>query len=155
MKSMGNAKTLPDHIINAMDPNDRKTLGIKLPAEARAAYAHKAEAKLQTALEQWLQTHGYWTRSPDNIDAGPPPRGWRMHLHETKRNPLMLDVLILANTGHFLELELKTPTGTTKPHQAKLISFGAPLARDLKTAVDTILQWETLICDEQKKTSSP
>jgi len=67
----------------------------------------KSEKELQDDCESWLRCNGWWPRTPSFIMQGEPPCGWYIHLYKTKKNPLMLDLLLLANSGSYLEIELK------------------------------------------------
>tara|TARA_R110000824_G_scaffold28435_2_gene95527 strand:- start:497 stop:925 length:429 start_codon:yes stop_codon:yes gene_type:complete len=100
--------------IAAVDRRDSRT------AEPIAPVARR-ESILQNEAEKWLDWIGYWRRTATNIASGPPPRGWQIHLANAPRNPLVLDLLILDNSGEWIEVELKGPTTRVAAHQKQLI----------------------------------
>ena len=104
------------------------------------------EAELQAQVEQWLHLRGYWRRTPADITGQQPPAGWQIHLHETRRNPILLDVLLLSNAGHYLEFELKvgTPPHWSSPHQRMLVeeSGAGWLCQSLDEVIDLVKWWE-------------
>lgn len=94
------------------------TLAKRTFAEARQLIAEK---ELQRDCENWLRLHGYKPRSPEFIRSGAPEKGYYIHLHETQRNPIILDILILGVDGRFIEVELKTPRGAVRESQGYII----------------------------------
>ena len=70
-----------------------------------------------------------------------PRSGWFIHLSQTKRNPILLDLLILSHTGKYIEIELKTETGKLRVEQEALIAQGGFLARGSVPAMDIIREW--------------
>jgi len=103
------------------------------------------EAALQAACEQWLEYRGYWRRSQKGIEAGVPPLGRFAHIHQTRGNPLFLDLLITANDGRWLDVELKTGTGRVAKHQLALIAecpHSRKLVRGYAEFKKTVLEWE-------------
>ena len=81
------------------------------------------ESDLQRDVELWLEGAGYWRRTASAIADGPPPLGWQIHIHAAQKNPLLLDLLLIANDGSWLELELKTrPASRVADHQRDLIN---------------------------------
>ena len=102
------------------------------------------EAELQRDVEKWLESRGYWRRTPDSISPGfPPPKGWQVHIHQAKRNPILLDILLLSHDGRYIEIELKTRSGKLKKHQVPLVeSDNGRLARCLEDAQKVVLEWE-------------
>lgn len=136
-----NPKALPDHVINAMSPEDRKVHGIKTAEERREDNERKSEKEIQTTVEQYLIQLGYERRTPEAIFRGLPRSGWFIHLHSAKRNPILLDLLILSNNGSYLEHELKTGIGKVRPEQEALILQGASLSRSAREAIEKINRW--------------
>ncbi|MCE9616457.1 MAG: hypothetical protein K8T26_19460 [Lentisphaerae bacterium] len=113
------------------------------PAVPTASGPAEPEAKLQAAAERYLQARGYARRAPKAIQRHARGR-WFIHLTDTERNPILLDLLILdSRRGAYLELELKTATGELTPDQCALVLRGeGKLCRsidDVRRAVET---WE-------------
>ena len=139
---MTRSDVLPQRIIEKMSPGDRKELGLKTDAEKREINETKSEAQVQCEVEALLRLRGYWPRSPAFLDGKTPRRGWYVHLHKTKKNPILLDLLTMSN-GRCLELELKTTSGKVRPEQEAILkSKGTALARSAAEALEIIKQWE-------------
>ena len=134
---------LSDRVVDMLSTADRKALGVKTRAEITVAQEQKAEKDIQAVVENWLRQNGYWPRAPAFLDGKTPLCGWYIHLHDTKKNPIILDLLILGNDGRYLELELKTLTGGVRPEQEAILN--APgrtgLARTTEDAIEMIRQW--------------
>jgi hypothetical protein len=139
------AGTLPQKFVEKMSDADRKSLGLRSNAEKSAAIDAKSEAEIQRTVENYLRQLGYESRTPDNIMRGKPRSGWFVHIHEAKKNPILLDLLILSNNGKFMELELKTSTGRIRPEQEKLLSQHGVLARSSIQAIEQIKEWHEWI----------
>jgi len=137
----GDAKALPQNIIDAMSADDRKALGVKSIEERMADADTKSEREIQNLVEAYLIQLGYERRTPENIGRGMPRSGWFIHLVKTKRNPILLDLLILSHSGRYIELELKTERGKIRPEQEALIAQGGLLARNTTEAMGKILEW--------------
>lgn len=88
---------------------------------AKRAFADAREKALQRDCENWLRLNGYKPRSPEFIRSGAPEKGYYIHLHETQRNPIILDILLLGLDGRYLEVELKTKTGAVRDSQQLII----------------------------------
>ena len=138
-----NAKALPQKIIDAMRPEDRTSLGIKTSAEQLASISAKNEAQLQKSVEAYLIQLGYEKRTTSEIQRSKPRSGWQVHLHAAKKNPMLLDLLILGNDGRYLELELKTATGKLSDDQKKLVEHGGSVAYSAEEAAEIIRRWHT------------
>jgi hypothetical protein len=106
-------------------------------------YLAGEERKLQADCERWLQLHGWWPRTPDFIARGKPPTGWYIHLHEAKRNPILLDLLLLRNDGRYVEVELKTCNGKLSSEQAVLVGSGGRVVRDLVQFIGVVGEIKT------------
>ena len=139
---------LPQEIIDKMSPEDRADNGLKSTAEWEASgekkrmqIETKAEKEIQSQVEAWLIHHGFERRTKDDIARGMSESGYFIHLYEAKRNPILLDLLILSHTGRYLELELKTATGPVTPEQKCLIAYGGSLARSAEEAIEIIKEW--------------
>lgn len=131
-----------------MSPEDRAENGLKSTAELEASgekrrkqVEEKAEKEIQSQVEAWLIHHGFERRTKDDIARGMPESGYFIHLYEAKRNPILLDLLILSHSGKYLELELKTATGPISPEQKCLIAYGGSLARSSEEAIEIIKEW--------------
>lgn len=135
---------LSDKVIAQLPQEERDRLGVKTREESNAALQAKDEATLQRMVESWLKHRGYWPRTPAFLDGRTPPKGWYIHLHQTKKNPLVLDLLIIDPwDGRYLELELKTETGVLKDHQQVIVDVdGAKVARSAEEAVEAVKEWE-------------
>ena len=145
-----NPKALPENIVRAMALEDRKALGIKTIDERLESFIGKEEADIQRVVEAYCRHHGFETRTPENIARGRPAAGWFIHLLNPKKNPILLDVLLLHNSGAFLEMELKTSVGRLTPDQERLVEYGGSLSRDAIEAIRIINQW---ILDNGLKTA--
>lgn len=108
------------------------------------------ECELQTQVEAWLEFKGYWRRTPKNIDAGPPPEGWFIHLHQAKGNPILLDLLIMTNSGQWYEVELKGTKTRVVKHQKQLIAQDAS-RRSLFYDFYSFREWFTAKTSEAPK----
>ena len=126
------AKLVSDKVIAMMDPSDRKALGIRTPEERRVKVGFKLERELQNQCEKWLTLHGFRRRTPADICRPGPCAGWFIHIHEAKRNPILLDLLILFSDGHYREIELKSCCGKPSIEQDNLIRRGGVLCRTLE-----------------------
>lgn len=89
--------------------------------DVQIAETPRSESILQRDAEKYLDWIGYWRRTATNIAAGPPPRGWQIHLANAPRNPLVLDLLIMDNGGGWIEIELKGSGTRVARHQRQLI----------------------------------
>ncbi len=126
------AGALPQNIIDAMQPADRKRLGLKSTDERDQAIEAKAEDDIQRAVEAYCVHLGFEKLIAENIQRaevrrGYPQRGWQFHLSKlgAKRNPTLPDITLFdCKTGRFLWLELKAKGGKARPLQAVLIKCG-------------------------------
>ncbi len=126
-----------DNIARLMNPADRHTLGILLPDERLAKTECRIEKRLQRDCENWLTLHGYRRRTPEEIRRPGPCVGWFIHLHETRKNPILLDLLILRG-GSYKEIELKSVNGKLSPEQESLITRGGKLCRTLEEFIEAV-----------------
>ena len=143
-----NREDIPQHMIDRMTPEDRKSMGLISTEEGnekaekgRKKYELKKESEIQNEVESWLILNGFERRTPDSIKRGKPKAGYFIHLHEAKRNPILLDLLILSNSGRYFELELKTAHGAVTEEQKCLVDYGGSIARSSKEAIDLIKEW--------------
>jgi len=140
---MSKSVVLPQHIIEKMSAKDRKDLGLKTMAEKGESIDAASEAQIQTEVEAWLRLNGFWPRSDAYLDGKTPDKGWYFHLHKAKRNPILLDLLIMTLDGRCLELELKTETGPVRPEQKAILETTAcaTMARSTVEAITKIKEW--------------
>ena len=148
--NFGDPKQLPQSMIDAMSEGDRKRLGLTSTKEesdrrviAQDKQEKKSEKVIQNEVEAYLVQLGYERRTPENIERGMPRSGWFIHLYEAKRNPILLDLVVLSNSTprQYLELELKTLSGSVRDEQRVLIAQGASLARSTSEAMMIIRSW--------------
>jgi len=133
-----------DDIIQKMSESDRKALKLSTRDEINTKLEAKAEKQIQSEVESWLRLNGYWPRSTAFLDGKKPPKGFYVHIHSAKRNPIILDLLVVSLGGRCLELELKTATGRVRPEQKVILNTipCARLARSTGQAIDIIKEWE-------------
>lgn len=114
----------------------------QLPVEG-ISNAPRRESVLQCGAEKWLDYVGYWRRTATSIAAGPPPRGWQIHIANAPRNPLVLDLLLLDNCGTWVEIELKGATTRVATHQQQLIEQDSRrfLCRSIEELRSIVLQF--------------
>jgi hypothetical protein len=141
-----NARALPANVIKCMRPEDRKALNVQAPAELAQAYEAATEREIQRTVEAWLRQRGYYPRTPEFLDGKdmPDQRGWQVHLHETKRNPILLDLLVIGLDGRCIEVELKTATGGIRAEQHAILHAGGRvyLARSAAEAIGILTEWD-------------
>lgn len=127
-----NAAEITPKLAAMMSAADRKALGVLTPEQRTAKVEGMAEKELQAQCESWLTLHGFRRRTPEEITRPGECNGWFIHLHEAKRNPILLDLLILHDDGRWQEVELKTVVGKTTREQEALIARGGHLCRTLE-----------------------
>lgn len=130
------ARVLTASELRLLTPAQKVELGICDPTLVRdesavEKIADKAERVLQGQCENWMTLNGFRRRTPEEICRPGMFAGWFIHLHEAKRNPILLDLLILFNDGRYIEVELKSATGNTTPAQEALVDRGGKLCRTL------------------------
>ena len=135
---------ISDNIIALMTPAQRKEYGLLTLEERREKINIRNEAQLQKLVEGWLRSHGYLRRSKVDIGCSMPVRGWQIHLHKTKRNPILLDILLLRNDGEYIEFELKRKGGKWSSIEQKTLCeyHGKPVFRDLESVIKYVEDWE-------------
>jgi len=101
----------------------------------------KNEKALQEQVENMLGLMGFKRRTPDELEAGPPKFGWVIHLHVTKRNPILLDILLLGLDGRYLELELKTRNRWQRGQKEIIAQGPAVLAHTFAEANLRVMEW--------------
>ena len=138
------AAIVPRRIAQLMSDSDRKACGVTTFDEDQQWREVRFEKEIQRECERWLTGHGYLPRTPDGIGAEGEMRGWFLHLHETRANPMMLDLLILRLDGAWLECELKTASGALRDNQAAILKRGGPvrLCRSVAEFIAAVAAWE-------------
>jgi len=118
--------------------------GLKPDPNAGEKRVMALEKELQTQVEQWLTLRGYRRLTADNAQRDPTDcRGYFGHWTQSKRNPLMLDLLILNDAGRYLMLELKVGTVKWQPGQCELIAQGYGwLVQTFNQAIAIVVTWE-------------
>ena len=144
MSKRRKAPIVPTRYARLMSAKDRKELGIKLPEEVDKEIAAKDERRMLLTLQTMLRNRGYWPRSPGWLKAERPPKGWQIHLHKTKRNPFILDIVLLGNDGRYLEFELKMPGRPYSSEEQRLLCefHGYPKFEMIPAALEYIEEWE-------------
>ena len=134
--------------IDMLPESVRKELGVKSSSKITKDIADKNEREMQNQVHNYLNQLGYRDRSTLRCQKGvtitKPESGWYVHLHATKRNPIILDLIIMSHAGHYLEMELKMPEGTVSPEQQVLINQGKPIAYSSGEACALIKAWHGL-----------
>jgi len=104
----------------------------------------QAEKELQRQVEQWLRLRGYHRRSESDINTVSGVRGWQVHLKETRRNPILLDILLLGSDGRFTEFELKVPPirWSGEAQKALCLKYGKPVFTSLVEVINHVEEWE-------------
>lgn len=116
-----------------------------VPLAPQKPPANAPESQLQRDAEAWLQHRGYLPRTSKALAGGAAPKGWYLHLNEARNNPLALDLLILANDGRWLEVELKRAGGRVRECQRQILAACPATARlcySLAEMVATVTEWE-------------
>jgi hypothetical protein len=134
-----NPAEITPKLAGMMSANDRKALGVLTMDECRVKHEAQTEKELQRLCEAWLTLHGFRRRSPEDIARPGPCAGWFIHLHETRQNPILLDLLILFQSGKYIEIELKTSTGKPSEEQKALLVRGGILCRTLESFIKIIV----------------
>jgi len=126
-------------------------------AAEKLARTDKADAGLEKILQQnaenFLGLRGYRHRTPDDImGSDGSERGYVIHLNETKRNPILLDILILGADGRYIEIELKSASGRLSDEQARIImhSENAFLVNRFELFMEIVKRWEEMSETKQR-----
>ncbi len=110
----------------------------------------KQEKELQTQCENYLNQRGYMrlvaeaiviqSTAPKGSSDG--PKGYFGHWFNSRRNPFILDLLILSPSGHYLMVELKT-SKKYQPGQKELVAQGyGQFAYSFDQFVEILNKWE-------------
>ena len=106
------------------------------------------EKQLQGECEAWLEAIGYRRRTPREIQRHHLGL-WYVHLHKTKANPILLDLLLIdATYGPYsvraMEIELKVEGGKLTPEQRCLtIRNEGVVCWSLREFQDVVRKWRT------------
>jgi hypothetical protein len=76
-------------------------------ASKREAGDRRCEARLLGEVGGYLTQRGYVYLTGANAVEQPSARGYWLHLNAARRNPMLLDVLVLHPSGRYLMVELK------------------------------------------------
>ena len=119
---------------------------------ALAKHLAKCEDDMQAEVEGILHHLGFWRRSKEWIRSNEkPPLGWQFHMSKlgARRNPMLLDILLLRNDGHYAEFELKVPGGAWTSEQQQILceDHGLPKFESTAKAITYTKEW---ICDAQE-----
>ena len=102
-----------------------------------------SERDLQYACERYLTGKGYSRRTEGNILKRWPEKGWFVHLHKAIGNPILLDLLILAHDGRWIEIELKGEKTRIEPHQAAIVQKShAKLVKNMPDFIKVLRKFE-------------
>ncbi len=129
-----------DKIAQMMIESDRKRLKILLPEERKKKFEMKSEKEFQQLCENWLTQHGFRRRTPSEIARPGHCDGWFIHMHQCKKNPIILDLLILFKNGTYREIELKVQGGTISEEQVQLVARGGFVCYSLESFIDAVKQ---------------
>jgi len=133
--------------------------GIDVPAHMlpvdplkRERAINKVEREIQTEIENWLRLRGYYRRGPGDILSNvKAPLGWQIHVHEAKKNPILLDILLLHNEGYCLEFEVKRQNGSYSSDEQRALceQYHKPVVRSLPEAMKLVNFWESMIQEKE------
>lgn len=112
-------------------------------AELVAKSAEVAEKVLQGQVESFLRRQGFYPRTHEWIRqvASPTRRGWYGHWSETRRNPIVLDLLVWVDQGPCTEFELKVAGGHVREDQEYISTAGNPVLWSYQAAVKHVSEW--------------
>jgi len=139
-----NPNAIPANIAKCMPAAVRKSLHAETVEELAGAAEVRDEREMQQICEAWLRQRGYWPRSDAYLTGKRPEAGWYVHLHEAKRNPILLDLLIWTHSGACIEIELKTKTGKLRHNQQVIIGHGGSTrcCRSVEAFMLAVREWE-------------
>ena len=139
-----NPNAIPANIAKCMPAAVRKSLHAETGEELADAADVRDEREMQGTCEAHLRLRGYWPRSDAYLTGRQPERGWYIHLHKAKRNPILLDLLILSHSGEYIEIELKTKTGKLRHNQQVIIGHGGSTrcCRSVEAFMLAVREWE-------------
>ena len=129
-------------IAQGVDPKDP---AMPVTQEALDKVADAKESELQKLVEQWLYHRGYHKRTSTWIlSDNKPEHGWQYHLHDARKNPILLDILLLGNDGRYLEIELKRQGGkySSVEQEALCTVHGRPCFDSFLDVVQCVMDWD-------------
>ena len=111
--------------------------------ELRCEKFEGLEKELQQQVESLLRRQGFYPRTPEWIGqvANPDRRGWYGHWPNTKKNPIVLDLLVWVDQGPCCEFELKAEGGRISDEQEKIISAGNPVFWNYAGVLEFFRKW--------------
>jgi len=134
------SRVIPENVLKCMRPEDRKDLGVATASERDEKIAGREEAAEQKVVENYLRLHGFLPSTADMIRTVAKV-GYYIHLNDTRKNPLILDLLILHRDGRYLQIEMKV-RDKFQPGQTELIEQGfGKLAWSAAQAIEFIKEW--------------
>ncbi|MCP4493423.1 MAG: hypothetical protein GY820_39865 [Gammaproteobacteria bacterium] len=116
-----------------------------VPGEVRSQYMSSEEHLFQADFEMWLTWRGYRRRSDKHIQSAEGQTGlWFVHVHRAQKNPILADLILLdANRGRYIEIELKVEGGALTPNQKHLEARGEiEVAWNMEQAQKIVIEWE-------------
>ena len=101
------------------------------------------EEKFQAQCEKHLIHKGYGRRTPKGL-VNHGTRLWMVHLAKPKGNPMLLDLLLLnAELGRYIEIELKIKGGRLSPEQQALVfRKDGVVVWSFEEFVKVVTEWE-------------
>ena len=106
-----------------------------------------AEKDLQRNAENWLSQRGYYrcnVADAERLAKDMPEdfKGLFFHLHKTKQNPLLPDLVIFSKHGYYLMVEFKVHP-VFQAGQAEYIEIGMwRLAWNFEEFTEMVIDWE-------------
>lgn len=118
---------------------------LKKPKDAHRG-AERGHGGLQDMCEKWLKAKGYSPREKRTIPINTTKR-WYVHINRAKANPILLDLVLMdAQTGSYLEVELKNARGRLSDEQKYLIvSKNGVLCWSYEQFQQAVILWEYAI----------
>ena len=128
LREMLNSKGLADRNPDIMRRLDYPMIGespentVDQPASDKAFEMEEDLAARAVAL---FRDYGLRARTDGDITSDGPVAGWYVHFPNAKKNPIVLDYLVLIHkTGRYHEIELKSRTGKIRPLQKAILEHG-------------------------------
>ena len=101
----------------------------------------ESEAEFQAECERWLRQCGFRSRTPANI-ATHHGKLWYIHLHKTKKNPIIADFILLnSKTLDYIEIDIKNGDTELTTDQKYLYKRGEILiCRNMDSFKNTVME---------------
>jgi hypothetical protein len=109
-------------------------------ADSEAGY--EMEGQLADECVKLFRSLGLRARTDHDITAGGTVEGWYVHIPNAKKNPYLLDYLILwHNIGAYCEIEIKSKSGAIRPIQKAILEHGGVsyLCRNIQEVKDALI----------------